>query len=136
GCAFSAGWFSAAANLTTDFLGLPTTDVYGDSLNNGYQAVTMSGGYIDLGNGDNAAAMAINGADDAATRIRHGASVPALLPHSGSSLSSVVIYSLGLGNAPYPLSPDLLQRISNDPSSTIHDSSYPDGLYVATPAAA
>jgi len=51
-------------------------------------------------------------------------------------LSSVVIYSLGLGNAAYPLSPDLLLRVSNDPSSTIHDSNYPDGLYVPAPAAA
>jgi len=65
---------------TADFLGVPLTDVYGDSLNNGYQAVTLSGGYIDLGNANNAAAMAMNAADDAATRNRHGSAVPAVLP--------------------------------------------------------
>ena len=57
------------------------------------------------------------------------------LTHAGS-LSNVIIYSIGLGNAPYPISPDLLERVSNDPRSTIFDSSKPSGAFVPAPTSA
>jgi Flp pilus assembly protein TadG len=131
---------------TSDFQGVPTTDVFGDNLNNGYQSITLSGSYISLANANNAAAMAMNGADDAATRIRNGTSLcanaptptsgcTAYLTHTGS-LSNVIIYSIGLGNAAYPISPDLLERVSNDPRSTIYDSSKPAGAFVSAPTSA
>lgn len=131
GCAF----VSDVTN-TSDFLGVPTTDVYGDNLNNGYQAITLSGGYIDLGNTMNSVNMTINGADAAATSIRGGATEVGPLPHAGSSLANVIIYSVGLGNAPYPLSVPLLERISNDPRSNIYNSNQPAGLFVLAPTSA
>jgi hypothetical protein len=145
GCTFSQGWSGNVTN-TSDFAGVPTTDVFGDNLNNGYQAITLTSGLIDLSNANNSAAMAMNGADDAATQIRNGtalcASAPAptsictgLLTHTGS-LSNIIIYSIGLGNAPYPISPDLLKRVSNDPASTIFDSTKPAGLFIQAPTSA
>jgi Flp pilus assembly protein TadG len=145
GCNYMSGW-SGNVTDTSDFAGVPTTDVFGDDLNNGYQAITLAGGYIDLGNANNSAAMAMNGADDAATQIRNGhtlcqnapaptAGCTSLLTHTGS-LSGVIIYSIGLGNAPYPISTDLLKRVSNDPLSTIYDSTKPAGLFVAAPTSA
>jgi len=141
-CNYMAGGWSTSVQDTSDFLGLPQTDIYGDSLNNGYQSVTTTGTcpgvqcFIDLSNQNNAAAMAMNAADSAGTSIRHGAAEATVLPHGGSSLGGVIIYSLGLGNAPYPLSPDQLKRISNDPSSPIYDTAYPAGLFVSAPTTA
>jgi Flp pilus assembly protein TadG len=138
GCNFSGSWSSYVSD-TSDFLGVPTTDVYGSTLNNGYQAVTLNGaGYIDLGNTNNAAAMAINAADDAATRIRNGATAPAALPVRNlptavNSLNGVIIFSIGLMNAAYPLSTDGLIRISNDPRSGIYNASRPAGSFIAAP---
>jgi hypothetical protein len=131
---------------TSDFLGVPTRDVFGSNMNNGYQSIVLSGGYISLGDPNNAAAMAMNAADDAATQIRNGtntcANAPApasgctsILTHAGG-LSNVIIYSIGLGNAAIPLSPDLLQRVSNDPRSSIYNSSLPTGAYIAAPTSA
>jgi Flp pilus assembly protein TadG len=135
GCAFSQNW-SNNVTTTTDFQGVPTTDVFGSNLNNGFQPITLSGSYIDLGNPTNADNMAQNGADDAATQIRAGATESGPLPHAGSSLSNVIIYSIGLGNAPYPLSVPLLERISNDPRSSIYSTSEPAGLFVLAPTTA
>ena len=129
--------YMASNTDTSDFLGLPTSDVYGDSLNTSYQPVTLNGsGYIDLGNANNAAAMAMNGADSAGLHIRNGDNEPPTLPHNGSGLHNVIIYSIGLGNAPYPLSPDLLERISNDPRASNYDNTKPSGLYVPAPTSA
>jgi hypothetical protein len=135
GCAFAASWPNNQT-ATSDFLGVPTTDVFGDNLNNGYQAITLSGGYISLANTMNAVNMTINGADAAATSIRAGANEVGPLPHAGSSLANVIIYSVGLGNAPYPLSVPLLERISNDPRSNIYNSNQPAGLFVLAPTSA
>ena len=51
---------------------------------------------------------------------------------SGRGLANVIIYSIGLGNAPYPLSPSFLERVSNDPNSPIFDISKPGGNFVQT----
>lgn len=145
GCQYMTGWPGSQTTLT-DFQGVPTKDVFGDNLNNGYQAITLNGSYISLGNSSNASAMAMNGADDAATQIRNGTAVCAnapaptagctgILTHAGS-MASVIIYSIGLGNAAYPLSPDLLLRVSNDPASTIYDHTKPAGAYYPAPSSA
>lgn len=145
GCNFSQSWSSNVTN-TSDFLGVPTIDVFGDNLNDGYQAVTLSGGYISLADANSAAAMAMNAADDAGSQIRAGNSVCANAPpptsgctsilSNAGSLSNVIIYSIGLGNAPYPLSPDLLERISNDPRASTYNSNQPTGAYIAAPTSA
>lgn len=137
GCAYMAGGWSNSVTVTSDFLGVPTQDVYADNLNNGYQAITLNGsGYIDLGNATNAGNMPMNATDDAATRIRSGALTPPGLIHGNRGLSNVIIYSIGLGNAPYPISGDLLERVSNDPRSTIYNSAQPAGLFILAPTSA
>jgi Mg-chelatase subunit ChlD len=135
GCAFANSWPNNET-VTSDFLGVPTTDVFGDNLNNGFQTITLSGGYIDINNATNSDSMSMNAADDAATKIRSGATESGPLPNAGHSLSSVIIYTVGLGNAPYPLSVPALERISNDPRSNIYSTSEPAGLFVLAPTSA
>ena len=150
GCTYMSGWaYNGGTNnmaATTDFQGVPQTDVFGDNLNNGYQPITLAGSYISLADANSAASMTMNATDDAATKIRSGgtlcagapapaAQCTAILTHSGS-LSSVIVYSVGLGNAPYPISSDLLERVSNDPRSSIYNSSQPAGAFYLAPTSA
>jgi Flp pilus assembly protein TadG len=131
GCTYYSGWAlnDTANNManTSDFVGVPTTDVYGDSAATSYQPVTLNAaGTIDLANPANAQAMALNAADSAATLIRAGANDPSY----GRGLSNILIYSIGLGNAAIPASPDFLERASNDVRSSIYNSAEPQGEYV------
>jgi Flp pilus assembly protein TadG len=128
GCHYAAGW-NGNWSVITDFLGAPTTDIFGDNLLTSYltPVTTVStpyGNMIDLTNETNSDYMTENAADNAATAIRTGTAEPVsatgVLHHIGQSLSGVVIYTVGLGNAPYPLSVPLLQRISNVPASSIY----------------
>ncbi|MDP8979060.1 MAG: VWA domain-containing protein [Acidobacteriota bacterium] len=130
GCAFAPGWNSNWQN-TSDFQGIPTTDIYGNSLNTSYKAVTLSSGYIDIGNSNNGIPAATNSADDAARRIRIG-TVDNYPNAYNRGLTGVIIDSVGLGNAPVPLPADgvFLERVSNDPRSPIYDSTKPAGLFV------
>src|ERR1035438_1920231 len=117
GCTFAANWPNNET-VTSDFKGVPTHDLYGDSLDNGWSPITYnSSSLIDLGNATNAGNMTQNAALDAAGKRRAGAPESGPLPNAGKSLSGVLIYSVGLGNAPYPLSIPLLQAMSNDPSA-------------------
>lgn len=129
-CAYAIGW-NAFWTIITDFRGIPTLDIFGSSLNNGYQAVTLSGGYIDITNRNNGLPLALNAADDAARRIRIG-TVDNFPNAYGRGLNGVIIDSIGLGNAPVPIPADdvFLKRVSNDPRSPIYDSNYPAGLFV------
>jgi hypothetical protein len=123
-CAYARNW-PASATVTKDLLGLPTRDIYGNSANTSYRPVTLNSyGFIDISNAGNAHAMAANAADSAALNIRKGA----VDPVSGGSLRNVVIYSIGLGNAPYPLSREFLERVSNGAQSPIFDRSTPPGF--------
>ncbi|HTB15932.1 MAG TPA: pilus assembly protein TadG-related protein [Bryobacteraceae bacterium] len=127
--------YSGNQTVTSDFLGVPEIDVFGDKMVAGYGAnsayltpvTTVSSGsntFIALNNTTNADYMAENAADYAAQAIRAGVVEPTsatgLLSNIGKGLSSVVIYTVGLGNAPYPLSVPLLQRISNVAASPIY----------------
>jgi hypothetical protein len=123
-CAYARNW-PGSATVTRDVLGLPTKDIYGNSANTSYRPVTLNSyGFIDISNPGNAQAMAANAADSAALNIRKGATDPV----SGGSLRNVVIYSIGLGNAPYPLSHEFLERVSNGFRSPIFDKSTPAGF--------
>ena len=125
----------------SDFTGLPTKDIFGNSLNTSYQPVTTGapGGMIDLGSGNgqiiaNAQNMAFNAADDAATRIRQGATdLTVGAATNGKSLSGVIIFTIGLQQslAGYPFSSTFLYRVANDPSSNnpIYDSTYAAGKF-------
>jgi Flp pilus assembly protein TadG len=148
GCQYMTGWPGSQTTLT-DFQGVPQTDVFGSNLNNGYQPITLNGTYISLANSANASAMPMNAADDAARQIRNGTAVCAnapgptsgctsLLTHAGS-MNGVIIYSIGLMNAAYPASTELLLRISNDPGITTSpgfDSSKTAGAFYAAPGSA
>jgi VWA domain-containing protein len=132
GCAYFSHW-PASATVTSDFLGLPVKDVYGNSLNTSYRPVTLnSDGFIDLKNPQNAQAMAANAADSAARNIRNGA----VDPVSRRRLRNVVIYGIGLGNAPYPLSTEFLERVANDRRSPVFDSSQRTGAVLLSPTSA
>jgi Flp pilus assembly protein TadG len=149
GCSFQAvtatsPWVTYnIGGVTNDFSGVPVTDVYGDDLrygsgssSNPYQATTMSGSLIDLSNAANAFPVTMNGELSAALHIIQGATEPATLPHSGHSLAGVQIFSIGLGNAPYPLSVPNLQAVSNVPASPWYNSSYETGLCEIAPTLA
>jgi Flp pilus assembly protein TadG len=127
-CTYAIGW-PGNWSAITDFLGAPTTDVFGDNLLTSFltpvtTVTTPYGKMIDLTNETNSDYMTENAADNAATAIRTGTAEPAsatgLLNNIGKGLSGVIIYTVGLGNAPYPLSVPLLQRISNVPASSIY----------------
>jgi len=132
GCAFASNWTNAASDIT----GVPTIDIWGNNLNNGYQPVTLSGGLVTVpSNGTGALNMinaSTNAADDAAARIRAVAN-----PNNGSpALTGVTIFSIGLGNSTYPANGDFLRRVANDPAASSYTTSAPAGLYVFAPTAA
>jgi von Willebrand factor type A domain len=129
GCDYFRGWSGVVNNLmvTTDFLGVPTKDIYGNSADTAYHPVTLnSDGFIDLANANNARAMALNAADSAATNIRNGA----VDPVSGRNLKGVLIYSVGLGTSSFPFATEFLMRVSNAAGSPIFDASKPSGRYL------
>jgi len=136
GCAFAQSWDNYWYNATNDITGVPTTDIWGNNLNNGYQTVTTSGGLITVPDNSTGALNMIhastNAADDASNRIQNAAT-----PGNGASaLSGIVTYSIGLGNSTYPANSDFLCRVANDPCSTRFSSTAPTGLYVYAPTAA
>jgi hypothetical protein len=138
GCAYKSN-----VQTISDFDGMPLVDVYGDVLDKGYintaTYVTKGGNkFLDINNATNSDTMCMNGADYAAQQIRAGAIEKGPLSQAGKGLSKVIIYSIGLGNATYPLSVPLLQRISNVAvaTNTIYDSSEPTGDFVLAPTSA
>ena len=143
GCSFASNWSGSETNYG-DFIGVPEVDVYGDNLNSGYQAVgtQVSCGTqqcFAIGNGTtiSASAMAQNGTDEAAKSIRGHAVEQGPLPHAGSSLSGVIIYSIGLGNAlTGVLNQDLLARVANTTSSSSYNSAEAAGDFVLAPTSA
>jgi Flp pilus assembly protein TadG len=136
GCAYYQGWANNGGvnNMTTltDFSYVPNTDIWGNSLDSGYQGpLNYTSGKISATNGNNGNMISLNAADSAATRIRNGANDPA----NGHGLASVTIFSIGLGNAAIPASPVFLERVSNDPDSPIFDATKPVGQYLPAPTA-
>jgi Flp pilus assembly protein TadG len=130
GCAFNSNW-SSSETTYSDFVGVPEFDVYGDNLNSGYQTIgtevacaipslsTNKCFAIGSGTTVSASAMAQNGTDRAGYSIRTGATEQGPLTNAGKGLSSVVIYSIGLGNAlTGTLNQDLLARVANSASSS------------------
>ncbi len=153
GCAYAVNWGSSGPDntnwqKTSDFRGIPTKDVFGNDLvNQSYNPTTSSGSYIAITNPANGLAMATNAADSAAKRIRTGTTDQGPngqpWPFDGVSapnrgLSGVIIHSIGLGNAPVPITADdtFLQRVSNTTASPTYDSNYGSGVYMYAPTAA
>jgi hypothetical protein len=116
---------SGPTSVATDIQYVPNLDHYGNSTNTGYKPVTGDGAGHVATDATSIMNASINAADNTASRIRNGALVPGV-----GSLSNVVIFSIGLGNAALPPDADFLERVANDPRSPIHDSTKRDGLYV------
>jgi len=98
-------------NQYGDFAWLPTSDVFGNSVNpaNAYQSITITSGHVPLSgtlstDWTNVHAAALNATDNAAYRIRTNANLPAY------------IFTLGLGGNG-DIDKTLLQRIANDPNA-------------------
>lgn len=132
GCAFNSTWTNAASDIT----GVPTTDIWGNNLNNGYQSVTLSSGLITVPSNSTGALNMIhastNAADDASHRIQTAATGVGV----SSGLSNILILTIGLGNSTYPANSDFLCRVANDPCSSRYSTAVPTGLYVYAPTAA
>lgn len=125
GCAYASSWYSNATSVGNDITNIPTTDIYGNNMVSGYQAVTTSGGYMVL-NGTNIVNSAYNAADSQGLKIRQSTIIP-----------NVRVFSIGLGNAPGdPVPADFLERIANDPRASNYDNNYPAGTYVYAPTSA
>jgi len=108
-CAFK----SNQNNVGNDLSYAPIIDNWGNSLTaTGYEPTTTSGSGLAL-TATNIQNFSTNAADDAAFRIRSGVADPA---QGNKSLSNVVIYTIGLANAPGGIDQVLLQRIANDPA--------------------
>ena len=136
GCTFANSWTSQWYLADQDIAGVPTTDIWGNNLNNGYQSVSLAGGLVSMPSNSTGALNMINAstnaADDAAARIRAGAA-----PGPGlSGLTNITIFSIGLGNSAYPANGGFLERVANDPQSSSFNSAAPTGLYVFAPSAA
>jgi hypothetical protein len=123
GCAYANSWYSNATSVGNDITNIPTTDLYGNNMVTGYQAVTTSGGYMVL-NGTNIVNASINAADSQALKIRQSAVLP-----------NIRVFSIGLGNAPGGVPDDFLERVANDPRASNFDTAYPAGKYVFAPGA-
>lgn len=133
GCAFSAAWPGTLWLGHLDVSFIPLIDYYGNNLDSGYVAInSRRNGGIDPSNPLSVSAAAVNGADNAALRIRRGDSAGAGL----GSVPNVTIFTLGLGTSGIAGADSLLNRVSNTPASSSFDVSYATGLYVVAPTAA
>jgi Mg-chelatase subunit ChlD len=134
GCKFQQSW-NENVNDTSDYTYIPNTDIWGNSLDTGYQGPIVrsnvaGGNRIRKDLGSNVPPASMNAAADAARRIRIGAVM------SGRTLPNVVIFGIGLGDAAQPASHDFILRVTNDRRSPIYSSDQREGLYVFAPTAA
>jgi hypothetical protein len=136
GCAFDNSWPNNWTSAASDITGVPTTDVWGNNLNNGYESVTLSGGVVSVPSNSTGALNMINASTNAADSASYRIQTAASPGNGASALSGIVTYSIGLGNSTYPANSDFLCRVANDPCSTRFSSSAPTGLYVYAPTAA
>jgi Flp pilus assembly protein TadG len=128
GCAMSSNQLA----MRRDIAYIPAKDLYGN-ITTGYQA--FAGGdlypsgnpYVGQIRVDTPTAVvtaSLNAADNQATTIRND---PNLIP---------VIYSIGLGGTvAEPIDATCMERIANDPRSTIYNAALPAGEYVYSPTA-
>ena len=123
GCSYSSNWTNSATSVGNDIQYIPTSDFWGNNMITGYQAVTMSGGNI------NVDPMSVqnagwNAADSSGLRIRQSVSVP-----------NIRTYTIGLGNSG-GVPADFLERVANDPRASNYDPNYPAGSYHYAPTTA
>lgn len=142
GCGYSLTWPTSATLVGNDVQKLPVIDIHGNKLITGYQPVTgatpTTGSTAGLAwdtestadlSPANIHAAAINAADDAGLRIRHGETVQEL----GRGLEGVVVFSIGLGNASGGIEQDFMRRVSNDVQASNYDAAKPTGMFLYAP---
>jgi Flp pilus assembly protein TadG len=121
GCSYASGLpNSLQNNASNDIQYIPTTDFWGNSMNTGYQPVTMSGSNINM-DANSVQNAGWNAADSAALRIRQNVNIP-----------NIRVFTIGLGNSG-GVPADFLERVANDPRGSNFDSSYPSGTYFFAP---
>ncbi|HEX4593865.1 MAG TPA: vWA domain-containing protein [Bryobacteraceae bacterium] len=119
GCTYAGSMGSVASDVQY----IPTTDMWGNNMNTGYQSVTMNGSNINI-DPYSVQNAGWNAADSAALRIRQSNVLP-----------NIRVFAIGLGNAASGVPTDFLERAANDPRASNYDSTYPTGLYVFAPQA-
>ena len=139
GCAFSSAPLTTGSNppgFAPDVAYLPSTDAFGNGLDTdllggtGFPAATLhytSGTYSGKIRSDDRQTIenaGINALDNAAQNARVDAAAHNI---------PLIVYTIGLGNAPGGVSDVLLQRVANDPNSPNHQTTYTDGLYMFSP---
>ena len=127
GCYFAG---SIGRSTATDVAYLPAGDGFGNSINTSLLGgagfplgLSLSSGRIRV-NSSNVTNGGINALDNAAQRARVDAAARNM---------PLVIYSIGLGNATGGVPDELLRRIANDPTAGMHQTAYPDGIYIYSP---
>jgi len=76
------------------------------------------------GHHDSITQAGLNALDNAAQRARADANVKNL---------GLIVYSIGLGNAPGGVDNTLLKRVANDPAANNYNTSYLPGMYLYAP---
>jgi Flp pilus assembly protein TadG len=119
GCSYASNLNN---NVINDIQYIPTTDFWGNSMNTGYQPVTMNSGHINV-DPNSVQNAGWNAADSAGLRIRQNVTIP-----------NIRVFTIGLGNSG-GVPADFLERVANDPRASNFDSSYPAGAYIFAPQA-
>jgi hypothetical protein len=134
GCTFPGNdLLSNTANtpFANDISYLPATDSFGNAIATdtlggaGFPAATnTSGGHVVANDRQTIENAGINALDNAAQNARVDAAANNL---------PLIVYVIGLGNAPGGVNNTLLERIANDASSATHQAAYTTGLYMYSP---
>ena len=66
GCSFANNWSNNWGRAANDLSGVPTTDICGSNLNNGYLTVNLSGGLVSVPSDSTGALNMINASTNAA----------------------------------------------------------------------
>jgi hypothetical protein len=133
GCSYPSNYVVAGTTppFSNDIAYLPATDAFGNALATdvlggaGFPAATnQSGGHIVANDRQTIENAGINALDNAAQNARLDAAANSL---------PLIVYVIGLGNAPGGVNNALLERIANDASSATHQAAYTTGLYMYSP---
>ena len=138
GCAYPSQYVmsSTSTPFANDIYYLPSTDAFGNALDTdllggtGFPAATqhISGGTyngkLKANDRQTIENAGINALDNAAQSARIDAAANNI---------PLIVYTIGLGNAPGGVNNALLERIANDPSSATHQTAYTTGLYMYSP---
>jgi hypothetical protein len=134
GCTFPGNDILSNTTSTpfaNDISYLPATDSFGNAIatdilgGSGFPASTnTSGGHVVANDRQTIENAGINALDNAAQSARVDAAANNI---------PLIVYVIGLGNAPGGVNNALLERIANDASSAAHQTAYTTGLYMFSP---